>query len=333
MIDQRTKRRALLVASAAVVCAALVAVAGGLLSGGRDDPPETPVESPVRGSGPAAGPTSTRLVLLGTGTPSPDPGRSGPALAVVVGDTPYLVDLGSGVSRQVVAAQLRGIGALDLVNVRRAFVTHLHSDHTTGYAELLFARWALGADTPLRVWGPPGTEEMTAHILEAYEKDIDVRLYGLQPATRLGYRAEAHDSEPGVVYRDDRVTVEAYLVDHGSWPVAFGYKFTTADREICVSGDTAPSDNLVEHCRGVDILVHEVFSEAGWERLSPDWQRYHHAFHSSSTEVAETASEVRPGLLVLYHQLHWGVPDEELLAEVEAAYDGPVVYGRDLDVF
>src|SRR5438874_6902343 len=46
----------------------------------------------------------TRIVLLGTGTPLPDPERSGPCTAIVVNGTPYLVDLGTGVVRRAAAA-------------------------------------------------------------------------------------------------------------------------------------------------------------------------------------------------------------------------------------
>jgi hypothetical protein len=41
----------------------------------------------------------TRVVLLGTGTPIPDPDRSGPATVIVVDDRAYLVDFGPGVVR------------------------------------------------------------------------------------------------------------------------------------------------------------------------------------------------------------------------------------------
>ena len=78
---------------------------------------------------------NTQIVLLGTGTPSPDPERSGPATAVVVNGTPYLIDFGPGVVRRIAAASQQGVKGLTAVNVRVAFLTHLHSDHTIGYAD------------------------------------------------------------------------------------------------------------------------------------------------------------------------------------------------------
>jgi ribonuclease BN (tRNA processing enzyme) len=55
--------------------------------------------------------------------------------------------------------------------------------------------------------------------------------------------------------------------------------------------------------------------------------------HTSAAELAALAARARPGLLVLYHQLFWGTPDADLVEEVKAGFDGPVVSGRDLDVF
>ena len=102
----------------------------------------------------AASLQTTRIVLLGTGTPSPDPERSGAATAVVVNGTPYLIDFGPGVVRRIAAASQKGVAGLGVVNVRVAFVTHLHSDHTAGYADLILTPWSVGRSRPLEVYGP-----------------------------------------------------------------------------------------------------------------------------------------------------------------------------------
>lgn len=275
----------------------------------------------------------TRLVLLGTGTPNPDPERSGPALAIIVDSVPYLVDAGPGVVRRAAEAALRGEVALEASRLARVFITHLHSDHTAGLPDLLLTPWVLERDEPLQVVGPSGTERMMERIRDAYLEDIHMRLFGLEPANDGGHRIEARDVEPGLVYQDDRVRVTAIPVIHGSWPSAYGYRFETPDRVIVVSGDAAPSESLVEACAGCDILVHEVYARAGWERREPVWQRYHASFHTSGYELGELAARARPGLLVLTHQLLWGATPEELLQEVRAGFPGAVVYGNDLDVF
>ena len=106
--------------------------------------------------------TQTQVVLLGTGNPPADPDRSGPATAIVVNGTPYLVDFGAGVVRRAKSAVVdRGIAALDPVKLRVVFVTHLHSDHTVGYPDLILTPWVLGRRVPLEVYGPSGIAHMT----------------------------------------------------------------------------------------------------------------------------------------------------------------------------
>lgn len=275
----------------------------------------------------------TQVVLLGTGTPNADPERSGPSLAIVVDDIPYLVDFGPGVVRRAAAAARNGIRGLAVANLDRAFLTHLHSDHTTGYPDLILTPWVLGRNRPLQVYGPKGLREMTDHVLAAYREDIAMRLYGLEPANDHGHRVDVHEIEPGVVYRDSLVTVEAFAVPHASWPNAFGYRFTTPDRTIVVSGDTTPTERIVEVCDGCDVLVHEVYSAEAFKRREPEWQAYHADSHTSTTELAEIASRARPQLLILYHQLYWGATDEDLLSEIRGGYGGKVVSGQDLEVY
>jgi len=282
---------------------------------------------------PVAAQGSTQVVMLGTGTPNADPERSGPAVAVVVGGESYLVDAGPGTVRRAAAAARRGIGALAQPHLRRVFITHLHSDHTLGLADLIFSPWVLERESPLEVFGPPGVAGMTDHLTQAYREDIRIRLDGLEPANRTGYRVITQEVVPGEVYRDEHVTVGAFAVTHGSWENAYGYRFETADRTIVISGDAAPSESVVEACRGCDVLVHEVYSYTGFQSRPPEWQRYHSAFHTSTTQLAELAGRAKPGLLVLYHQLFWGTTEQDLVAEIRRVYSGRVVSARDLDVF
>ncbi len=278
-------------------------------------------------------PGRTRIVMLGTGTPNPEPDRSGPAIAIVVDDTPYLVDLGAGVVRRAAAAQRAGIEALDAPNLKTAFITHLHSDHTLGYADFIFTPWVLEREEAAEVYGPPGLRAMTEHLIKAYALDIDNRIDGLQPANASGYKVNAHEVEPGVIYRDDKVQVTAFAVEHGAWPHAYGYRFETPDRTIVISGDTRPSPSVVENCDRCDFLSHEVYAKAGLDRRAPEWQRYYQSAHTSTIELAELASKARPGTLILYHQLLSGSTQEALLEEIRQSFDGKVVYANDLDVF
>ena len=284
-------------------------------------------------SGERGGARRTQIVLLGTGNPNADPDRSGPSVAIVVDDTPYIIDFGPGVVRRAAAAYNRGVKGLAVEKLKTAFATHLHSDHTAGYPDLVLTPWTLGRKESLEVFGPPGIKAMTSHILQAYKEDIRIRTTGLEPANKTGYKVNAHEIRPGLIYKDQRVTVKAFLVHHGSWRQAFGFRFETPDRTIVISGDCTPSQSVIENCNGCDVLIHEVYSVAGFKTRPPEWQKYHSNFHTSTSELAEIASKARPGLLVLYHQLFWGTTDEELLNEIKRTYQGKVVSGRDLDVY
>lgn len=276
----------------------------------------------------------TRLVLLGTGNPNANPDRSGPAVAVVVGGNAYLVDAGPGVVRRAAAAERRGITALAQANLKRVFITHLHSDHTLGLPDLMFTPWVLERTDPLEVYGPAGIREMVSHLQAAWTEDVRIRLDGRQPQNRSGQNTRTFEIREGKVYEDSLVSVYAFAVPHGSWPQAFGYRFVTRDRTIVISGDTRASDAVVRACNGCDILVHEVGTDAGFRTLGADWQRYHSHFHTLASELAEIATRARPRLLVLYHQLLWGgISADSLLGEVRRGYSGRVVSGNDLDVY
>jgi len=279
---------------------------------------------------------TTKVIFLGTGNPSPDPQRSGNSIAIVINNKrSYIVDFGPGLVRKAAALSPKfggEIEALAVENLKTAFLTHLHSDHTSGYPDLILTPWVMGRDEPLEVYGPEGIQEMTEHILEAYKEDIRVRLYGIEPANNQGWRVNSHEIKEGMVYKDDFVSVEAFLVEHGSWPEAFGFKFTTPDRTIAISGDTRPCENLIEKCKGVDILIHEVYSCEGLKERTPFWQKYHPQFHTSTRELAEIACLIKPKLLILYHQL-WDTPDKQLIKEISEIYQGEVVSARDLDIY
>lgn len=280
---------------------------------------------------------TTKLVLLGTGNPNPSPQQSGPALALLVNDTPYIIDFGPGLVRRAARMSPQYGGKLEALETSRlatAFLTHLHSDHTAGYPDLILTPWVMGRAEPMEVYGPVGTGHMTDHILEAYQEDIRYRVYGEEPTNDQGWRVNWHEfDKEGEIYRDSNIVVEAFPVTHGSWPNAWGFRFTTPDKVIVISGDCKPSPKVLEYARGADILVHEVYSMAGYEGKSEDWKAYHAVHHTSTLELAEIANETQPGKLVLYHILFWGSSEAELLQEIQSGYKGEVHVAQDLDVY
>jgi ribonuclease BN (tRNA processing enzyme) len=278
--------------------------------------------------------SGTKVVMLGTGTPNADPDRFGPAVAIVVDGAPYLVDVGVGVVRRAAAAERAGIEGLGGRNLTRAFVTHLHSDHTLGFADLILTPWVLDRALPLEIYGPRGLRAMADHLVAAYAEDIRIRTTGGEPAhSDEGRKVNVHEIEPGLVYRDAHVAVTAFQVPHGAWQQAFGYTFRTADRTIVISGDGGPGSPIDTECQRCDVLIHEVYSEAGLAKREPEWQTYHSRYHTSSRQLAAIAARAQPKLLVLYHQLIWSSTEGELLKEVRSAYAGAVVSAHDLDVY
>jgi len=275
--------------------------------------------------------------MLGTGNPNPSPSQSGCSVAIVVNDTPYIVDFGPGLIRQAAAMSPRYKGkikGLDVKNIKHAFLTHLHSDHTTGYADLILTPWVMGRNEPLEVYGPEGINKMTDHILEAYEEDIKYRLYGYEPANNQGWRVNSHEfTKEGIIYKDENIKVEAFPVPHGSWPNAWGFRFTTPDKVIVLSGDSAPSQKIVEYADGADILIHEVYSKKGYDTKTEFWRAYHARNHTSTIELADIANQSKPKLIVLYHILFWGTDDKDILKEISNVYKGKVYVGKDLDVY
>lgn len=280
---------------------------------------------------------TTKLVLLGTGNPNPSPDQSGCALALIVRDTPYVIDFGPGLIRRAARMTPRYGGSLEALETHKlktAFLTHLHSDHTTGYPDLILTPWVMGRDEPLVVFGPVGTSHLTDHILKAYREDIRYRVYGEEPANDQGWRVNCHEfSEEGEIYRDSNITVEAFPVVHGTWPNAWGFRITTPDKVIVVSGDCQPSPRLIEYATGADILVHEVYSHAGYQSKSEDWKAYHARHHTSSLQLGEIIKAAGPGKTILYHILFWGSSEAELLEEIRSVSSGEVIVGQDLDVF
>ncbi|MFN2607586.1 MAG: MBL fold metallo-hydrolase [Acidimicrobiales bacterium] len=326
----------------------------------------------------------TKLVMLGTaGGPLPSPVRSGIATALVVGDRTYLVDCGSGVTRQLRRARL-------LSGLRRVFVTHLHSDHVCDYFNLFLLGWPiLQWNPPVPVHGPgaaggqaalplddagrptplvhpanptPGLGDLTAASLSAFAYDLNIRMReaGRRDLSTMVVPTEialpdaigarppevvAPPMEPLAVAEDDAVRVTATLVSHAPVFPAFAYRFDTDAGAVVVSGDTAPCPNLVRLAQGADVLVHEVFDDAGSAAGAPEpdpddeeaWEearRWHHLVtsHTPLSRVGSVAAEAGVRRLVLTHFIPGddALADDHWRAGVGGGFDGEAVVGRDL---
>jgi ribonuclease BN (tRNA processing enzyme) len=277
---------------------------------------------------------ATRLILLGTGGgPRPRKTNAASAQVIVVNEAAYVVDCGDGVARQLVLA------GIPLPTLRHIFLTHQHSDHNADYGNLILLAWTAGLRTRVDSWGPPPLEEMTRHFMEMNSYDIRIRIEdeGRIPLQPLVHVHEL--TEGGLILEDDNVQVRATLVDHPPVVPAFGYRFDTHDRSIVISGDTAPSENLIELARGADVLVHGALYPAAIDRLvagvpnAPTLKQSILSHHTSAEDAGRVAQAAGVRTLVLSHLVPPEDPevtDQMWIDAASAHFDGRIIVGKDL---
>jgi ribonuclease Z len=282
-----------------------------------------------------------KVTLLGTGTPIPDIARRGPASLVEHGDERVLVDAGAGVLHRLLEAGVPPTPRPDgKPSVTRILLTHLHSDHITGLADVLWAGWIMGWwQEPPPIYGPPGTAAFVQHLEAAFAYDLKVRR-ALDRKDRPWQTPQIIEVEDG--WRADAadLAVSAVRVDHHPVDEAFGFRIDTTAGSVGFSGDTKPAPRLVEAFTGVDLLVHEVYSGRAAEArfgpiasASPARARGVASYHTSSYEVGGIATAAEARQLVLNHVLLWGATAEEVAADARRDYAGEVAAGEDLQSF
>jgi ribonuclease Z len=235
------------------------------------------------------------VVLLGTGSPIPDPDRAGPATLVRAGGVVLLVDCGRGVLQRAAAVGVSA-GAITAL-----LVTHLHSDHITDLGDVLTTRWVTTlVPTPLTVHGPPGTRELVAKTLDALAPDIRYRLDHHEDLTEPPL-VEVHEHLEGLVAELGDVRITAAPTDHRPVAPTIGFRVDHAGTSVVLAGDTVPCEGLDRLCAGADGLVHTVIRKdllagLGLQRLVDVCD-----YHSSVEEAADTAARAGVGTLVLTH--------------------------------
>jgi ribonuclease Z len=267
------------------------------------------------------------VTLLGTGAPPPVMERFGPSTLVEAGSRRFLFDVGRGTLQRLTQLNVRW------QDVDGVFLTHLHSDHVVGFPDLWLTGWLVGdrRDRPLRVWGPEGTSKMMSHLKDAYEYDIRIRLLDDKTSPE-GVVIIAKDIREGVIFDEAEVKVTAFEVNHEPVTPAFGYRVDYRGRAIVLSGDTRPSENLVRHARGVDLLIHEVSAPESFARVNYDAARVKQIVqhHTTPEQAGEVFAKTKPKLAVYSHVIRPDATEQEVMAPTRKHYTGPLELGADL---
>jgi ribonuclease BN (tRNA processing enzyme) len=231
--------------------------------------------------------SGTRLITLGTRSgPTPTVGRAQSSNLLIVNGALYVVDAGDGVTRRLTRL---GVNFRDIGDI---FITHPHSDHTSGLAALLTVIYDANRTSPVNVYGPPGTEADMRGLLAYLNVNSEVRISDgtkVVPAARI---FAGHDLSVGPVLQAANVKVTAVENTHFHFPPespgygkykSYAYRFDTPDRAIVFTGDTGPSEAIAELAKGADMLVSEVTGPIDeyraqqikigrWQTLTPEQQ-------------------------------------------------------------
>lgn len=282
--------------------------------------------------------TDFKVTLLGTGSPNPDSQRFGPATLVQAGSQTLLIDAGRGAS-----IRMWQLG-VPLSRLNAVLLTHFHSDHTSGIADIWLTGWVdtpYGRrKTPFQVIGPIGTKRLMQGLEQAYADDVNIRLKDEKnPPAGIKVAVKEFKSE-GVVYQQDGVVVTAFEVDHGdAIKPAYGYRIDYKGHSVVVSGDTRYTENVVKYGKNTDLLIHEV-AIANLDALNGnEGFRRIFAHHTSPQQAGRIFSQARPRMAAYTHLVflpdpRFPVPSvDDVMHQTRETYDGPLQIGADLMTF
>jgi ribonuclease Z len=304
-------------------------------------------------------------IITGSGSAMPDPERGNASQAVVVDGTVLQFDCGRRTMDNLMRA------GVNPVEVDYIFFTHLHFDHIATYGYYIVSSWIAGRPKPFKVFGPPGTAEMSDGAFQGIHK-MDVKFVTQlvatwpeemkqRPAPELP--VELKEVGPGVVLESEKFKVTATETPHIA--PSFGmkslaYRVDSPYGSVAISGDTAPSQNVIELAKGADLLIHECTvpdfgmtqggkfsSRSGVRRVESDTSKPRTG-HTSPSELGKVAQQAGVKKLVATHlapytsvqaavdmsALYYGprqAPDiwEKFTSAMKKQYDGPVILGED----
>jgi len=263
-----------------------------------------------------------QYVLLGSGAVRPNPRRAGPSQAIILDDRILMFDCGPGAARSLASTGLAP------QCVEKLFLTHLHFDHTADCPYLALVGWTNGRKTPLEVFGPAGTSDFIEKgIRGTFGADIATRLaHGKDPS---GIETQTTEiSGPGECLREDDLSVSAIFTQHAHMDTLV-FAVEARGRRAVVVGDTILTNELVEFCRGADLIAVECSGTSEFLQ-SFAWG----AWHMTPQDVANLAKRSKAGRVLLKHFVMEDITGEldcanRLAAMVREGFDGEVLAGYD----
>ncbi len=279
-----------------------------------------------------------RVTALGTGRPFLRRSQANTSWLVELGNGDiFMIDFGSGSQMNFTALEI------PYQDVTAYFVTHLHTDHVGDFPNVWVGGWAGGRLRPLEIWGPSGREprhgikHFVQTQVDSYAWDTITRV-GLLPAA--GEHIEVHEFDyatPGVVYERNGVVMKAFPAVHiVDGPIS--YRLEWNGLTFVFSGDTTPSQFMIDHGKGADLLVHEAFNtvsqlmaRSGYDERTA--RGIGTKAHTAPEEVGHVLAAVAPRHAVLYHHFNDFDTGPEIEQHVRKAYSGPLTLARDFMVF
>lgn len=294
----------------------------------------------------------TTLITLGTrGGPLPTKDRAQSSNLLIVNGTLYLIDAGDGVTRRIVQA------GYDFRKVGKVFITHPHSDHDNGLATLLDSEWEYQRAEPIDIYGG-GVEALVRGAVDYLTPNAEIR-WSEGKKRPMADIFHGHDVSPGVIYQDANVKVTAVENTHFHFQPgdpaygkyhSYSYRFDTPDKVVFFTGDTGPSDAVVELAKGADLYVTEctspddvvaLFKKSGaWQAKTPAEQegflRHMHEEHVTPEDIGKMAAKAGVKAVVMTHLGPTANPNDDYQRYVDGAkkyYSGPITLAKDLMKF
>ena len=250
-----------------------------------------------------------KVVVCGSRSPLPSPGRAESCVLVEAGDDIYIFDLGNGSVNNLTQYQV------PWPNVKAVLITHMHSDHMADLPDAHLQSWIQGRTSPLKVYGPEGINLVTKGFELAYSADYQYRNehHGddMLPMSIAGFNAIQIINNQFIPNDTPGLEILPFVVDHYPVNSAFGFKISYKDRTVVISGDTIHDGSVQKYSQDVDLLVHSAISIDIVERMrgiAPipqmdkilfDIQDY----HTSIEEAGEIARDANVEHLLIYHSI------------------------------